>query len=105
MKESDNLAYIVGVAFGDGNLSNPNGRATRLRITCDSSYPVLAEEIRIVLRKLFPNNKVTDCLSNKDSYFNISVYSNSLDKHMPAMESRTWIKTKTECTRTKLDFK
>jgi len=32
-------AYIVGLALGDGNLSNPNGRAVRLRITCDKKYP------------------------------------------------------------------
>jgi len=39
------LAYVVGVALGDGNLSNPNGRATRLRITCDAKYPRLARKI------------------------------------------------------------
>src|SRR5579862_3288729 len=30
-------AYVIGVAIG--NLSNPNGRADRLRITCDFKYP------------------------------------------------------------------
>ena len=30
---------MVGIALGDGNLSNPNGRATRLRVTCDLRYP------------------------------------------------------------------
>jgi hypothetical protein len=83
MKESNDLAYIVGVALGDGNLSNPNGRAVRLRITCDSSYPIMAEEMRMALRRLFPRNKVTDCPSGKDSYFNISVYSNSLNEYLP----------------------
>jgi hypothetical protein len=28
-------AYVIGLAIGDGNLSNPSGRAVRLRITCD----------------------------------------------------------------------
>lgn len=32
-------SYIVGLAIGYGNLSNPNGRATRLSITCDKKYP------------------------------------------------------------------
>ena len=83
MKQSNDLAYIVGVALGDGNLSCPNGRTTRLRVTCDSRYPMLAEEIRISLRKLFPYNKVSDCPSGKSSYFNISVYSNSLNECLP----------------------
>ena len=39
-------AYVVGVAIGDGNLSNPNGRAVRLRITCDKKYPALIARIR-----------------------------------------------------------
>lgn len=33
-----NTAYIIGVAIGDGNLSNSNGRAVRLRVTCDNKY-------------------------------------------------------------------
>jgi len=39
-------AYLIGVALGDGNLSNPNGRAVRLRITCDTKYPALIAKIR-----------------------------------------------------------
>jgi hypothetical protein len=38
-------AYIIGVALGDGDLSNPNGRAVRLRITCDKKYPRLIEHV------------------------------------------------------------
>jgi DNA-binding transcriptional regulator WhiA len=34
-------SYIIGLALGDGNLSNPNGRALRLRISCDKKYPFL----------------------------------------------------------------
>lgn len=34
-EDKRNLAYVIGIAFGDGNLSNPNGRAVRLRVSCD----------------------------------------------------------------------
>ena len=37
-------AYVIGLAIGDGGLSNPNGRAVRLRITCDIKYPLLIEK-------------------------------------------------------------
>jgi hypothetical protein len=37
-------AYVIGLAIGDGNLSNPNGRAIRLRISCDTNYPHLLEK-------------------------------------------------------------
>jgi hypothetical protein len=33
--------YVIGLAIGDGNLSNPNGRAVRLRIACDTKFPAL----------------------------------------------------------------
>lgn len=78
------LAYIVGVALGDGNLSNPNGRAVRLRITCDTQYLLLASEIQDNLKILFPKNKIsTVWVPGKTTYFNISVYSNRLLGWMP----------------------
>lgn len=80
----DSLAYIIGVALGDGNLSNPNGRATRLRITCDAKYPLLAENISSTLKEIFPSNRVSMVyLPHKSTYFNISVYSNKLNVYMP----------------------
>lgn len=39
--DSELHAYVIGVAIGDGNLSNPNGRAVRLRVTWDTKYPAL----------------------------------------------------------------
>ena len=69
------LAYMIGVAIGDGNLSNPNGRATRLRITCDAEYPKLAEKIKNSIKSLLPNNKVSVIYRHKN-YFDISCYSN-----------------------------
>ncbi len=78
-----NLAYVIGAALGDGNLSNPNGRATRLRITCDAKYPNLANELAEALKTLFPKNKVSFVVGPKDTYFNLSVYSNKLNDLMP----------------------
>ena len=80
--EKQNLAYIIGVALGDGNLSNPNKRATRLRVTCDSSYPTLAKEIETALRLLFPTNTVSRVKKKGGTCFDISVYSNKLNEYM-----------------------
>lgn len=77
------LAYIVGVALGDGNLSRPNGRATRLRITCDKKYPNLITEIRDALIVIFPKNKVSLVLSRTDNCVDVSVYSNRLNDFIP----------------------
>lgn len=80
----ESLAYIIGVALGDGNLSNPNGRATRLRVTCDARYPRLAECIVSTLKEVFPKNRVSMVYTPlKSTYFNISVYSNKLNEYMP----------------------
>lgn len=71
-------AYVIGLAIGDGNLSNPNGRAVRLRITCDTKYPVLISRISTALAELLPNNKVSVIRGN-GNYVNVSVYSNHLE--------------------------
>lgn len=70
------LAYIVGVAVGDGNLSNPNGRAVRLRISCDTQYPKLIEHISSSIQLLFPTNKVSFVLKKNARCGDISCYSN-----------------------------
>ncbi|QQG42573.1 MAG: LAGLIDADG family homing endonuclease [Candidatus Giovannonibacteria bacterium] len=70
-------AYVVGLALGDGNLSNPNGRAVRLRITCDKKYPNLIQNIYSSVQKLFPDNKVA--VVNHKRYIDISCYSNKLE--------------------------
>ena len=82
-KERFALAYVVGVTLGDGNLSRPNGRATRLRVTCDSKYVHVKEEIIGALSTLFPKNKVSIVKGPRETYFNISLYSNNLDDLMP----------------------
>lgn len=78
MMHTPNTAYIVGVALGDGNLSNPNGRAVRLRITCDKKYPKVIENILISLRVGLPDNKVSLVYRNARC-LDISCYSNKLE--------------------------
>ncbi len=71
-------AYVIGVAIGDGNLSNPNGRAVRLRITCDTKYPLLIAKIRSALERLLPRTKVT-VVACRQKCVSVSVYSNQLE--------------------------
>ena len=75
-------SYVVGLALGDGNLSNPNGRAIRLRITCDKKYPLLIQRILNSLKLLLPDNKVS-IVDRKENYLDISVHSNHLEKIIP----------------------
>jgi hypothetical protein len=86
---------------GDGNLSNPNGRAVRLRITCDIKYPGLIARIAASLQQLLPKNRVSVVRSN-GNYVNVSVYSNHLEallgwraaggaKHRQGIELPPWI--------------
>ncbi len=101
------LAYVIGVALGDGNLSNPNGRAVRLRITCDNQYPNIISEISNSLKTLFPNNKVSCKKRNLNNCTDISVYSNELINIIPWKTNRgskidqnahvpAWIKSNTK---------
>ncbi len=78
-KDQNLQSYVIGLAIGDGNLSNPNGRATRLRITCDKKYPLLLCRIVNSLQELLPDNKV-GLVSRKDNCVDVSVYSNHLEK-------------------------
>lgn len=70
-------SYLIGVAIGDGNLSNPNGRAVRLRVSCDKKYPKLVDEIERNIKILLPKNKVSRI--NRTGCVDISCYSNSLE--------------------------
>ena len=75
---NNNLAYVIGVAIGDGNLSNPNGRAVRLRVSCDNKYPKIIERIRKAIQQLLPKNKVSivNRLNHGGTWCDISCYSN-----------------------------
>ena len=67
-------AYIIGLTLGDGNLSNPNGRGVRLRISSDKKYPLLIEYIEKALQKLLPENRVS--IVNRKNSVDVSCYSN-----------------------------
>src|SRR3989338_4408887 len=73
--DKDKLAYIIGLALGDGNLSNPNGRAVRLRITCDVKYPKLIQRIKATIQHVLPENKVSIVLRKKNCV-DVSCFSN-----------------------------
>ncbi len=104
----NNLAYLVGVAIGDGNLSNPNGRATRLRVTCDTKYPGLIRKISGAIQEALPNNKVS-IIKRAKTYIDISCYSNKWEnwlgwqakggpKYKQNVSVPEWIKTHPDYT-------
>ena len=72
------LSYIIGISLGDGNLSNPNKRAVRLRVTCDKKYPKLINHIQTNIQSIFPQNKVS--LINRGNAVDISCYSNKWEE-------------------------
>lgn len=77
--KGETLAYVIGLAIGDGNLSNPNGRAIRLRITCDNRYPKLRTRIIKAVQKIMPDNKVS-LIIRKQNCCDVSCYSNKWEK-------------------------
>lgn len=78
LRDKEVASYVVGVALGDGNLSNPNGRAVRLRITCDKKYPYLITKIEEAIRKVAPHNKVGRI--DRGTCLDIYCYSNDWEK-------------------------
>lgn len=77
----NHLAYIIGVALGDGNLSNPNKRAVRLRITCDIKYQGLIKNIIRSIKIILPDNKVS-LVKRKGGCLDISCYSNKWESFL-----------------------
>ncbi len=73
------LAYVVGAAIGDGNLSNPNRGATRLRITCDVKYKSILRRICRAIQTLLPHNKVS-LVRRPKNCVDISCYSNRWER-------------------------
>lgn len=101
-------AYIIGVAIGDGNLSNPNKGAVRLRISCDKRYPRVLKRIVNALRQLLPKNRVG--IIDRGTLVDVSVYSNHLEKilgwkankgpkFLQKIRIPEWIKTEKEQVR------
>ncbi len=74
MNAKSHLAYLKGIALGDGNISNPNGRAFRMRITCDLKYPKIIDSIQKSIAVVFPKNKIS--LIKRKGCLDISFYSN-----------------------------
>lgn len=68
--------------MGDGNLSNSNGRAIRLRISCDVKYPELIKRITKALNIVLPKNKVS-LVYRKGNCIDISCYSNVFGVVLP----------------------
>lgn len=73
--DKNTLSYIIGIAIGDGNLSNPGNYTTRLRITCDKKYKNIIREIISSIQKILPNSKIS-LIKRKESCLDISCYSN-----------------------------
>ena len=99
-------AYVIGLAIGDGNLSNPNGRATKLRISCDTKYPLLIKRVATSLQELLPENKV-NTIQKKGNCIDVYVCSNHLEnllgwkakggsKDLQKVSVPTWIQEKEE---------
>ncbi|MEK7612137.1 MAG: LAGLIDADG family homing endonuclease [Patescibacteria group bacterium] len=78
-KNLKTLAYIIGIALGDGNLSNPNKRAVRLRVTCDTQYQNIINNICNAIHELLPLNKVS-IIHRAKTYIDISCYSNKWEE-------------------------
>ena len=89
--------------MGDGNLSNPNGRAVRLRVACDLKYPKIIERIKLAISELLPNNKIS-IVKCRSRCCNISCYSNKWEnllgwkakdgsKYKQKISIPNWIKT------------
>lgn len=74
---NSNTAYVIGAALGDGNLSNPNGRATRLRISCDAKYPDLITRIGRSLEIMLPDNSINSV--DRGNCIDVYCYSNKLE--------------------------
>lgn len=72
------LAYITGVALGDGNLSRVS-RTVRLRISCDTKYPNIIKEIKNNLAILAPYNKI-NVIKVVGNCVDIYTYSNDWEK-------------------------
>ncbi len=100
-------AYVIGLALGDGNLSNPNGRGVRLRISCDAKYPKLIFKIQKTLKLLLPDNKIA-LIKRKANCVDVSCYSNFWpkilnwkhlgSKYAQSVDVPIWIKTNNKCS-------
>ncbi|MGH2991510.1 MAG: helix-turn-helix domain-containing protein [Solirubrobacterales bacterium] len=85
----EDYAELLGLYLGDGSISE-GPRAQRLRLYLDARYSVMNEEIRKLLRRCFPHNRVADTKPSpsawsgrSDSWLVLSVYSTHLECLFP----------------------
>jgi hypothetical protein len=85
----EDYAELLGLYLGDGSISQ-GPRAQRLRLFLDAGYPVMNEEIRCLLRRCFPHNRVSDTKPSpstwsgrSDSWHVLSLYSKHLSCLFP----------------------
>jgi len=92
-------------------LSNPNGRAIRLRITYDCKYQRNIRKITSLIKKLLPKNKVS-LVKRTDNCIDISSYSNKWDNWLKCLNWKVgfgpkikqnisippWIKNNKKCS-------
>jgi Homeodomain-like domain len=81
---AEDYAELLALYLGDGNISN-GPRAQRLRLYLDARYPVMNSEIRALLERCFPANRVelvkpaiSPYSGRSDSWQVLGVYSTHL---------------------------
>lgn len=80
---NETYSYILGLYLGDGYI-NKMKRTYKLRIVNDVKYSKLNMFIKLQLEKLFPSNVVG--FVNRNTYLEIYVHSNKLEKLFPQHE-------------------
>jgi hypothetical protein len=81
---ADDYAELLGVYLGDGSIST-GPRTQRLRIYLDARYPRMIEDIRGLLERCFPKNRIGTAKPSRspwsgrdDSWIVLSLYSSHL---------------------------
>jgi LAGLIDADG-like domain/Homeodomain-like domain len=96
---ADDYAELLGMYLGDGCIS-PAPRTSRLRIALDAKYPVIIEELRRLLARAFPENRVALVEAPGGTMYFVSVHSSHLPclfpqhgpghKHTRAIKLESW---------------
>jgi len=85
----EDYSELLGLYLGDGSISE-GARAQRLRLYLDARYPAMNGDIRNLLQRCFPHNRVADTKPSRsswsgrsDSWLVLSVYSTHLECLFP----------------------
>jgi DNA-binding transcriptional regulator WhiA len=81
MVNSQAYSYILGLYLGDGYI-NKQSRTYKLRLILGLKHPLVIEDSKTALKKLFPNNKVSE-VSKKGFCIEVVVHSNSIPDLFP----------------------